>query len=283
MDLESLFAQFLKEKRFLSNVSPRTIKYFEWTFNIWRKRIREFPTKQNIKEFVIQLQESGISAATTNSYIRGINSFLSWLHENEYTTERLRMKPIKEPQKVLKVFDDKQLKALLSFKPQTFYQHRLYALLCLLIDTGMRINEALTLTRGNIDMDNLIVKVSGKGDKERIIPISLECRKVLYKFLKRHDFNLVFGTRQGEKLIYRNILREFKVLCKKLGINDVRTSWHTLRHGYALNHIREGGDVFSLQRILGHSDLSVTKRYVGLTENDLKLVHKKTSILGRLK
>jgi integrase/recombinase XerD len=132
-------------------------------------------------------------------------------------------------------------------------------------------------------LEDLLIKVQGKGSKERYVPISIECRKVLFKFLNKHSFDFVFPTKQGGKIFQCNAFRDFNALCRELGINGVRTSWHTLRHGYALNHIREGGDVFSLQRILGHSDLNVTKRYVGLTENDLKLIHKRTSILGRLK
>jgi len=84
------------------------------------------------------------------------------------------MKLMKEPEKRLKVFSDAQLKAILRYRPKRFYEHRLYTLLCLIIDTGMRIDEALTLTRDKLDLDNLLVTVRGKGDKERIIPISLE-------------------------------------------------------------------------------------------------------------
>jgi integrase/recombinase XerD len=159
----------------------------------------------------------------------------------------------------------------------------LYALIVFIIDTGCRIDECLSLKRSGVDIDNFLVTVRGKGNKERIIPISRECRRVLYRFIDKHNFDLVFPTRQGAKYSYRNSVRDFKDLCKELGITDVRTSWHTLRHGFAINHVRQGGDVFSLQRMMGHSSLDVTKRYVNLTEDDLKLVHKKTSILGRLK
>jgi integrase/recombinase XerD len=280
--MDQMFEQFLREKLFLSNVSPRTIRYFKWCYSRFKKSNPEF-TKQSLNSWVISLRESGISISTINSYIRGINSFLSWLYQNEHLKEPLKIKLLREPQRILKVFSDQQLKALLFYRPKGFYEHRLYALLCLVIDTGIRIEEALTLTRSKVDLDNLLVTVRGKGDKERIIPFSMECRKHLFKFLKSHDFELVFPTRHGGRMTYRNSVRDFKNLCGKLGINGVRTSWHTLRHGFALNHIRQGGDVFSLQRMLGHSSLEITKRYVDLTEDDLKLVHKKTSILGRLK
>jgi integrase/recombinase XerD len=280
--MDQLFELFLREKHFLSNVSARTIKYFKWCYSSFKKSNPDL-NKQSLNVWVISLRESGITISTINSYIRGINSFLSWMHQNEHIKEPLKIKLLKEPQKTLKVFSDQQLKALLSYRPKKYSEHRLYALLCLIIDTGIRIEEGLTLTRNRIDLDNLLVTVRGKGNKERIVPISMECRKQLFRFLKMHNFDLVFPTRTGGRMTYRNSVRDFKNLCSNLGINGIRTSWHTLRHGFALNHVRQGGDVFSLQRMLGHSSLEVTKRYVNLTEDDLKLVHKKTSILSRLK
>jgi integrase/recombinase XerD len=75
--MEQLYQQFLREKQYLSNVSPRTIKYLRWVFNRWDDLIDAFPDKQNVKEWVIKLTESGISPSTINSYIRGFNSFLT--------------------------------------------------------------------------------------------------------------------------------------------------------------------------------------------------------------
>lgn len=282
--MDKLFEQFLKEKLYLQNASPRTIKYFRWVYLRFRNmmNLESLPTKPDLNNWVILLRESGISVSTVNSYIRGMNSFLSWLYENEHI-EKMRMKLLKEPETRLKVFSDSQLKAILSWRPKGFYQNRLYTLLCLAIDTGCRIDELLSLERSKLDLENLLMCVRGKGNKERIIPFSLECRKVLFKFLKSHEFELVFCTRHGGKLMYRNMLRELKTLCERLGITGVRTSFHTLRHGFAINHVKQGGDIFALQRMLGHTSLEITKRYVQMTEDDLKLAHKKTSLLSRLR
>ena len=282
--MEQVFLQFVREKQFLDNVSERTLKAFRDCYSAWKRTVGEqLPTKDNIKEFVIGLRQSGIAITTTNYYIREMNSFLTWLYANEHIPEKIRIKKLKEPQKVLKVFSDEQLKRLLSFKPKTFFEHRLYALVCLVVDTGVRIEEALTLKRQELDLDNLLVTVTGKGDKQRIVPMSIELRKALFKFLRMHNFEWVFPTRHGDRLTYRNSVRDFKALCGRLGINGVRTSWHTLRHGFALNYVRQGGSLFHLQKAMGHSTLQMTRRYCELTEDDLKLMHKKTSILGRLR
>jgi len=89
-------------------------------------------------------------------------------------------------------------------------------------------------------LEDCLIRVKGKGNKERYVPISIECRKVLFKFLDQHPHRLVFSTNEGTKLEYNNIYRYFRDHCKRLGITEVRTSFRTLRHGYALNHVREG-------------------------------------------
>ena len=105
------------------------------------------PARENLKEFVIKLQESGISVSTVNNYIRTLNSFLSWMFENDMITQHLRVKRLKEPERALKTFTDEQLKMLLSWKPGNFFEHRIYTMICLALDTGVRIDEMITLTR----------------------------------------------------------------------------------------------------------------------------------------
>ncbi len=286
--MKALYEQFKKEKLYLENLSPRTIKYYEWTFNCWDKHGGQMPTQTNLKEWVIQLVASGISPATINSRIRGLNSFLTWLFENNHIGEPVRIKTIKEGQKTLKTFSEAQLKKLLAWKPKKFADQRLYTLICLLIDTGLRIDEALTLQRGGVDFENLLVTVRGKGNKERIVPISIECRKHLFKLLKLHSFDYVFPARHGSlqngtQLSYRTALDQLKVKCRELGISGVRTSYHNFRHTFASSYVRDGGNVLYLQKVLGHSDLQTTKVYVNAQTQDLALMHRKTSLLTRLK
>ena len=86
MHIDALFSQFIREKQSLSNVSPRTVKAFKDCQRAYYRTVGdELPDKQNIKEYVIKLQESGIAITTVNFYIRTLNSFLSWLFENEMT------------------------------------------------------------------------------------------------------------------------------------------------------------------------------------------------------
>lgn len=276
--LEAQFRNFLREKEYLQGVSPKTIKYFTFVYNRWKEIIGEFPNKMNTKEFVIKLSENKVSPFTINSYIRGMNSFLTWLHENEHTSEHLKIKKIKEGKRGLKTYSDAELKKILSHRPKTFVEHRLYTMICLMIDTGVRIDECLTLKRESIDLENLLVRVTGKGNKERVVPISIECRKQLFKFLRSHEFEYVFPANHGSKIDYKTCLDQLKKMYP-----HIKIGFHKFRHTFASSYVRDGGNVFYLQRILGHTDLQTTKIYISEQVEDLKLIHKKTSLLTRLK
>jgi len=286
MNLEILFDQFIKERRFLKNSAEKTIRFYRQSWGRFCKSFPQLPdrlTKAHLSEFVLNMRESGLSATSCNVYIRGVNSFLSWLHENEHTAEHLKIKQLKTEKKVIQTFTEDQIKRILSWKPQDFYQWRMYALLCLLIDTGIRIEEALTLKREKVDFENLLITVKGKGNKERIVPMSVELRKVLFRFSQKHQFDVFFPTRAGCRMEYHNILGDFKALGERLGIQGVRVSFHTLRHSFAVNYVRNGGNLFYLQKALGHETLQMTRRYTELNGDDLKQMHTKTSLLNRLR
>ncbi len=140
------------------------------------------------------------------------------------------------------------------------------------------------MTRRDVDLDNLLLRVWGKGGKQRLVPMSVEMRRLLWRWLRKGQEApeaFVFPSRQGFKLNQRNLLRDFKLFGIRLQITGVRFSFHTLRHTFAVNYIRNGGDVFRLQRILGHTTLEMTRRYVNLQTSDLQAVHSKLSLLSR--
>jgi integrase/recombinase XerD len=163
-------------------------------------------------------------------------------------------------------------------------------LIATLIDTGIRINEALTLKRSKVDFDNLLITVYGKGNKERTIPISPELRKVLYRWSKRHTFELIFCNHDGGKLLQSNIRRDLKALCNRLGIST-DGSFHKFRHTFGYNFAktvaRVTGDankgIFHLQKMLGHTTLTTTRVYVDIQPEDLKDIHTQVYMLTKLR
>jgi integrase/recombinase XerD len=270
-DSKVLFEQFLQEKTFLSNLAPKTLSFYRQSFKAFALT---FPlTQTQLNSTVVRLREQGMSANCVNSYIRGINPFLSWMFENKHLAEVLKLKKLKCEEKQMRTFSDGQIRTILSYKPKTKAEQRLLAVLTLLTDTGVRINEALTLTRSSVDFENLLLTVSGKGNKTRIIPFSLEARKTLFKHLRSHSHELVFSNRQGGKLRYDNLRRDFRKLIRKLGIQGFDGSFHAFRRYFVTFSIRKNVNPFLVQRMVGHSNLQMTSRYLRLETQDLSHAH----------
>jgi integrase/recombinase XerD len=264
MELDALFEQFKKEKTYLKGVNHKTLIWYDYSYRAFKNAcsgVREL-SKQVLTEFVIGMRQSGISAVSTNNYIRGMNVFLTWLYENEHTIEHFKIKKVKEEQKVLKVFSDNQLKAIINWKPKGWYQWRLYAVLSTIIDTGIRIDEALSLKRDDINFDDLLIIVTGKGGKQRIIPFSRELRKIIWRWGQMHEHQYFFPSKNGSKYMYDNLRRDMRSLAENLGIYGVRVSPHTLRHYFAIHFLRRGGDLYTLSRILGHTNIQTTQIYL---------------------
>jgi site-specific recombinase XerD len=167
--MEAFFQLFLKEKTYLCNVTAKTIRFYKQSFTCFRKHFKgDFPAKIDLTQWVIGMKESGLSTVSCNVYIRGTNSFFSWCFENEHCKEHLKAKQIKEEKKTIQTFSEAQLRMIISYRGKSFGEWRLHAILCLLIDTGNRIEEALSLKREKVDFDNLLITVFGKGQTIRV-------------------------------------------------------------------------------------------------------------------
>lgn len=289
--ISSLFEDFIKEKRYLNNLSERTLtSYRTDMFRRWIRHVGGMPTQAGINQFVIKMREEGLAISTCNITIRSLNSFLSWLHRNDHIPQNLKVKQLKQERRIMKTFTEAQMKMLLSWKPgKNRNEIRLHVLMCLLADTGIRINEALTLRLENIDWDNLLIKVMGKGSKERIVPISIELRKVLHRYVTKqrvckHLSPYLLCASTGTQLTYQNIGRIFRTLMKSLGIEGVDSAFHAFRRFFGKNYLKNGGNLVYLQRLFGHANITTTKMYVeDIDIEDLHRTHMRSSPLARLK
>jgi integrase/recombinase XerD len=268
------FSQFTRERQYLHNVSLSTL---DWYKNSLKWLPSESPSQDELKNAVMRMREKGRKATGCNSAIRAINAYLKW------SGSTLKIPSLKEPELILPTFTAAQVSQLVKWKPKTFYQRRLHLLVLVLLDTGCRISEALSLRVTEIDLDNLLVTLDGKGSKQRIVPFSFELRKTLFRFVTdyRKPDALLFSSRSETKLGRRVMLRDVKLLCKRLGFNPPTRTLHAFRHTFAVNYIRRGGSVFHLQKVLGHSTLEMTRRYANLITTDLQAVHERVSLLSR--
>jgi integrase/recombinase XerD len=208
------------------------------------------------------MRQQGLSAGACNAYARTLNSFLSWLHEEGHIPAPLRVRMLPNPPKPLTTFSDAEVLTILSLKPKGETLMRAWTLVLTLIDTGVRIEEALTLERAAMDFDALHFRVLGKGNKERVVPFSHELRKVLYRHVSRGDGRFVFGTRNGSRMMYRNAYRDIKRVCAACGIEGERVHPHAFRHFFAVNYLRRTNDIYRLSRILGHTSVTTTQLYL---------------------
>ncbi len=277
------FSQFTHERQYLHNVSPATLN---WYTNSLKWLRSESPTQDDLKDAVLRMREKGLKATGCNCAIRAINAYLHW----SASTERKcgpgcphpRIPQLKEPQLVLPTFTASQVARLVNWKPKLRCERRLHLLVLILLDTGCRISEALGLRVGDIDFDNLLVTLDGKGRKQRVVPFSFELRKVLFRYVTEHRRAdaLLLVTKNETRLDKHVMLRDVKRLCRRLGFDPPVRTLHSFRHTFGVNYIRRGGSVFHLQKVLGHSTLEMTRRYANLVTADLQAVHEKISLLA---
>lgn len=287
MEITELYELFVKERRYLQNVSQKTLEWYKYSFRAFAPHLKAVPLeslalRQALKAGVVAASCSNLQPSSINDYLRAMNAFLRWCRDEGHLPELIKLDYLREEQKVIPTFAPQQIERLLAWKPRTFAEHRLSALVALLLDSGMRISEALGLLKSDVDFDNVLIRVRGKGGKHRTVPMSFELRKVLFKFFRRQDSDLAFPTRTGTRCIARNLLRDFHWLAKELKITGVRFSPHSFRHTFAISYLRNGGNALYLQRILGHSTLEMTNRYVrSLGIEDLQAVHDRLTLLRR--
>lgn len=288
-DLNHLFQQFLRERRYLQNITPKTVAWYEAA---WLAFTRSCPsgvpaqlTRPALQEFIIQLRDRGVRPVTCNTWIRALNVFCGWLHEQGHCLERVKLKTLRVEKRIIVTLDEARIRALLTYKARTFDQHRVHTLVCALLDTGCRVDEMLSARVIDFDFDNLLLLVMGKGRKERRIPFSADLRKRLYRYQKASEAAgirspLMFPERQGGKWHQRNALRSYYCLQRKLG--GPKNGFHRLRHTFATQYLKHGGDVVRLSLVLGHSEVGTSMRYLHLLTEDLQRPHEALSILNRL-
>jgi integrase/recombinase XerD len=250
---------FIQERVYLKGVSPRTVEWYHGSFRAFKNALG---SKQTIIARIAELKSRGASHITINSYLRCVNAYFRWLHV-EHGRDAIRIPKLKEEQKILQTLSTEGIEKIMKFRPKATSRNlfRAHLIALTILDTGLRISEVLGLVVTDVDLDNLLLRVKGKGGKHRLVPFSYELRKILFRYI-RAKTRLLFGTRNETQVSTVNIGRDIRVLGRRIGITGVRFSPHTLRHTFAVTFLRNGGDVYMLSRILGHSSITTTTVYL---------------------
>ena len=199
-----------------------------------------------------------------------------------------RMRPPIVPEEPPPILREPEIKAILdACAGADFEARRDTAIIRLLLDTGMRRGELAGLALEDVDLGQQVALVMGKGRKERRVPFAKVTRLALEALLTARrrivvPSDLLFISRHGGELTSRHVQIMIKRYGERAGIKGVRVSPHTLRHTCATQYIRNGGDVFSLQKILGHSTLEMVRNYVNLASRDVYDAHRRFSPMDRL-
>lgn len=289
--------EFCDDRR-RAGTRENTIDYYRRELSLFRRYIlREKDSIITVSDISINLlngfidylrKERGNSVGGINAKIRAIRTFLFYCEEVGYIKNNpaREWKQIKRKEPEINAFTIDQINALLKqCDLHTFTGVRNYTLILFLLDTGARISEALSVRVEDILFhENRIFLRFTKTNLTRYVPMSDRLKNVLKQYLEIHDglSKYVFCNLKGQRLdrnSFRRILNEYG---KKAGIKGVRCSPHTLRHTFAKFYILNGGDPFSLMQIMGHTDMSMTRRYVRLFSTDIIDKHKKFSPLKNL-
>lgn len=284
---------FLRDRKAQSKTDG-TIKYY-------RDRLRSFLTfcetralarmgeitADELRAFLLYLQDSGHNTGGVHSSYRALKAFLNWFEdEAEPPNWKNPIKKVKAPKLAQALLEPAALadvEALIKVCSDDFLGLRDAAIFITLLDTGARAAELLALDLSDVNLVTGEVSIRhGKGDKGRTVFLGKAARKYLRRYQTAHPGGgAVFVTQAGERLTYDGLRGVVARRAKAAGIEPPKI--HAFRRAFALNCLRAGMDVYSLQRLMGHADLQVLRRYLAQTTDDLQAAHGKFAPGDRLK
>jgi site-specific recombinase XerD len=230
-----------------------------------------------------------VSIVTVHCHVRALRAFFSWLHREGFINENIgsNLKPPRIPNKIISTLSNEEIRAVLnSFNQNSPTDFRNKTIFMILIDSGLRIGELVNLKMAGIKQDGTVLHVMGKGRKERIVPIGINAQKVLQKYLFRYrpqpvnpGFDHVFLSQYGQPLTENGIKLAVKRVARASGVNRLHA--HLCRHTFATRFLSNGGDIFTLQQILGHSTPEMVRHYANVSSSQVLLQHQKCSPLDR--
>ncbi len=243
--------------------------------------------RQKLRFYLAHLKREGYQSSTINRKIACLKSFFKFL----FIRKKVSSNPttglfsLKTEKKIPRTLNYEQIKQALNFiDTSSAIGIRDKAILELFYGTGIRLGELAALRLDNIDTTNNLIRVTGKGSKERLVPMGTLAKNTLNQYLDRRSELLmhtvqketrhVFLNKNGKPLSVRGIQRRVKIHLQC--VSSTATNPHSLRHSYATHLLDEGADLFAVKELLGHSSLSTTQIYTHVSAEQLKKIYKQT-------
>ena len=247
-------------------------------------------SRRNLRYYLAWLQENDYSRSTISRKASSLRRYFKWAQHNSLTESNptISLQTQGGKSKLPRVLKKQELQVLLD-NPRPAIQNdgirkfRDDAILELLYGSGLRVSELCNLKFDQIDFQKHLLRIKGKGGKERLVPLSRKSIQCLELWLKNGRLKML-GTKEEHDFVYVNMR------CKKITPRDVRrlldrrssvpVNPHALRHTFATHLLDGGADLREVQELLGHSDLSSTQIYTHVSKDRLKAIHKQTHPRG---
>lgn len=269
--MSDLFVVFLQEKR-LNGLAAKSVKdYYEFIspFIAYAPSVLSDLSIDVVNSYFNSLLNRNISKSTYATYVRNVKIFLCWI-ENKYNffIDAKNIKVPKSPKKNPYIYSDSDIKQIFNLIYNgSWLSLRNCSIVALMLDSGLRQIEISKLTWSNIFIDSSYINVTGKGSKDRIVPLGSISKHYLLEYKNSCPFSSsnVFVTRSGDSITCNTIKLFMRKYSKSL---PFEFSSHKLRHNFATNFLidsyysKGSMDVYALMSILGHENLETTKRYL---------------------
>jgi len=281
--LKNNFLQYLEYEKRYSSHTVVSYKTDLTQFHLFLKSEFDIEdiaevTHHIIRNWISLLLDSGLTSRTVNRKITTLKSYFKYLLQESVLTENPTRKIISpKNSKKLPVFIEKskmdQLLNEIKF-PDTFEGIRDKLIIDLFYMTGMRLSELLSVSVLDIDLVNSTVKVLGKRNKERIIPLSINLLNQIKNFSRKYKLKSFFFVNfEGNKLTSKKVYTIVNYYLGKVSSIEKRSP-HVLRHTFATHMLNNGADINAIKEILGHANLSATQVYTHNTIERLKNIYK---------
>ena len=281
IDVNKEISDYMNYLSLERRLSDNTIDGYKRDLYDFYKFVNKSYKDVNVGDIVkyITYLNNKISAKSINRHIVSIKNFFKYLERNDLITNNpcTDITGLKTPKKMPRVLSEEDINKLLDIKLTDAYSYRNKAMLELMYSSGLRVSELLNLELSNIDFNMNLVRIYGKGNKERIVPIDDVATKYLYEYiniyrntlLKNNVSNILFLNSRGDKLSRQGFFKILREIALEKGIKrDI--SPHTLRHSFATHLLDHGADLRSIQTMLGHENIETTQIYTHVSNNYIK-------------
>ncbi len=243
--------------------------------------------KSDLDKMVTSMRNTNLATNSISSYIRVFKVFLSWCNEEGITN--LNMKPYKTEETIKETYSDSELQKLLK-KPNlrkcNFAEYRSWVIVNLLLNNGCRAATIRNIQNQDVDLDNQVIYLRHtKNKKAQVIPLCSELCSIIREYMRvrgGEDSDYLFPNESGEQLKEYALRSSIARYNNRRGVQ--KTSIHSFRHTFARKYLVDcGGNAFTLQRLLGHSTLDMTKHYCAIFDADIVKNYDNFSPLAQLK